>query len=128
MQSQRDNTLEVLEALKESMGVVRQLFRDQVRTEFIIATIPTIMAINESERLADQLKLEEIPVKNLIVNQIMPENIECKFCSVRSKGQSENIEYIKSLFNSYRITEIPFFDKEIRGLDALNEMGNQIVT
>lgn len=127
MQSERDNTLEILEALKKSMGVVRELFRDKEKTEFIIATIPTIMAINETERLSDHLKLEEIQVKNLIINQIMPENIDCNFCSVRSKGQKENLEYIRSLFTAYRITEVPFFDKEIRGIEALKEMGQIIL-
>jgi arsenite-transporting ATPase len=112
MQSERDNTVEILEALKHSMGVVRALFRDEVRTEFIITTIPTIMAINESERLADQLRLEDIPVRNLVVNQVMPNNVSCTFCSVRSKGQKENLDYIQNLFQSYRITEVEFFDDD----------------
>jgi len=59
------------------------------------------MAINESERLADQLKIEEIQVKNVVVNQIMPENLDCRFCRVRSNGQKDNLEYIKNLFNNY---------------------------
>ena len=127
MNAQKDNTLEILEALKESMGVVRRLFRDKVRTEFIIATIPTIMAINESERLADQLKLEEIQVQNVMVNQIMPENLDCRFCSVRSVGQKENLEYINNLFNNYNIIEIPYYDKEIRGLEALHQMSQDVL-
>ncbi len=127
MQAQRDNTVEILENLKASMNVVRKLFRNQEKTEFIIATIPTIMAINESERLADHLKLEDIPVKNLIVNQIMPDNIECKFCSVRSEGQKQNLAYIHTLFEEYRITEVPFFDKEIRGIEGLKRMGKVVL-
>lgn len=127
MNAQKDNTVEVLEALKESMGIVRRLFRDKERTEFIIATIPTIMAINESERLADQLTLEDIQVNNVIVNQVMPDNTDCVFCSVRSKGQKENLDYIKNLFNKYHITEVEFFDKEIRGLEPLREMGSKII-
>ena len=94
----------------------------------MIATIPTIMAINESERLADQLKLEEIQVNNVIVNQIIPENTDCKFCSVRAKPQKDNLQYIHNLFSSYNITELEFFDKEIRGLEALTEMGQSIIS
>jgi arsenite-transporting ATPase len=127
MNAQKDNTIEVLEALKESMGIVRRLFRDKERTEFIIATIPTIMAINESERLADQLTLEDIQVENVVVNQIMPDNLDCVFCSVRSKGQQENLDYIKRLFNKYKITELEFFDREIRGLEPLQEMGKKLL-
>jgi arsenite-transporting ATPase len=124
MQAERDTTLEMMEALKESMQTVRDLFRDEKQTEFIIATIPTIMAINESERLWDQLKLESIPVEHAVINQIMPENIDCKFCSVRAKGQAENITYVKQLFNDLQLTEVPFFEYEVRGVDNLLKMGN----
>ncbi|MCH8905539.1 MAG: ArsA family ATPase [Candidatus Heimdallarchaeota archaeon] len=127
MNSERDNTLEVLENLKESMRIVRELFRNQQTTEFIIATIPTIMSINESERLADQLRIEEIQVHNIVVNQVMPENIDCKFCSVRAKGQKENLDYIKKLFSNYHITEVEYFDTEIRGLDSLKMMATHLL-
>ena len=127
MQAERDNTLEVMEALKKSMGVVRELFRDKVQTEFMIATIPTIMAINESERLREQLKEEEIGVEHVIVNQVLPPNPDCKFCSVRSKGQHDNLEYIHNIFGDLNVVEVEFFDHEVRGIDALLEMGAKVL-
>jgi len=127
MEAERDNTLEIMESLKESMGVVRNLFRNKETTEFMIATIPTIMAINESERLREQLKMEEIPVDHVIVNQVLPENPECKFCSVRAKGQQENLEYISKVFHDLNVVEVEFFDQEVRGIDALLKMGSKIL-
>ena len=50
------------------MGV-RELFRDQQQTEFIIATIPTSLGVRESDRLARALQRERIPCKRIIVNQ-----------------------------------------------------------
>ena len=49
--------------------MVRELFRDQDATEFIIATIPTVLGINESARLLTALRRERIPCKRIIVNQ-----------------------------------------------------------
>lgn len=49
--------------------MVRELFRDQDATEFIIATIPTVLGINESARLLQALRRERIPCKRIIVNQ-----------------------------------------------------------
>ena len=49
--------------------MVRELFRDQASTEFIIATIPTVLGINESARLLQALRKERIPCKRIIVNQ-----------------------------------------------------------
>ena len=53
------------------MEEARELFRDQERTEFVIVTIPTVMAMAESERLATSLQQENVPVKRIIVNQLV---------------------------------------------------------
>jgi anion-transporting ArsA/GET3 family ATPase len=53
------------------MEEARQLFRDKERTEFIIVSIPTVMAVAESERLAASLKAEQVPVKRILMNQLV---------------------------------------------------------
>lgn len=53
------------------MEEARQLFRDKERTEFVIVTIPTVMAMAESERLAASLQTEHVPVKRIVVNQMV---------------------------------------------------------
>ena len=55
--------------LQESVVMVRDLFRDAETTEFVIATIPTVLGINESGRLLRALRHDEIPCKRIIVNQ-----------------------------------------------------------
>ncbi len=45
------------------MEEARDLFRNQKTTEFVIVSIPTVMAMAESERLAAALKQEDVPVK-----------------------------------------------------------------
>ena len=51
--------------------MVRDLFRDASQTEFVIATVPTVLGVNESARLAAALKKEHIPCKRIIVNQVL---------------------------------------------------------
>lgn len=126
MASQRDTSLDIMDNLKKHVVKVKELFKDPISTEFMIVTIPTIMAANESSRLAEQLKIEGINVNEVIINQIMPDNIECKYCHVRAKNQDDNLKFMKILFDKYNITEIPFFDKEVRGIDALTSMGKTI--
>ena len=55
--------------MQESVVMVRDLFRDAETTEFVIATIPTVLGINESGRLLRALRHDEIPCKRIIVNQ-----------------------------------------------------------
>ena len=68
---QQDATVEKLEGLRASVIMVRDLFRDRDATEFIIATIPTVLAINESVRLLAALRKEGIPCHRIVVNQVM---------------------------------------------------------
>lgn len=49
--------------------MVRDLFRDKDTTEFVIATIPTVLGVNESGRLLRALRHDNIPCKRIIVNQ-----------------------------------------------------------
>ncbi|KAG2653993.1 ATPase GET3B-like [Panicum virgatum] len=69
---QQQDAANKLEQLRERMVKVRELFRDTESTEFIIVTIPTVMAISESSRLHSSLQKESVPVRRLIVNQVLP--------------------------------------------------------
>lgn len=47
---------------------------------------PKVMAVSESSRLSSSLKKESVPVKRLIVNQMLPPSAsDCKFCSMKRK-------------------------------------------
>jgi arsenite-transporting ATPase len=45
-----------------------------------------VMAISESSRLKSSLEKEGVPVKRLIINQVLPpSNSDCKFCAIKRK-------------------------------------------
>ena len=67
----QDEAVMKLEALKARLQEVRDLFRDAAQTEFVIVTIPTVLAISESQRLLASLRAEHVPVRRLVVNQLM---------------------------------------------------------
>ena len=52
------------------MEEARALFRNPETTEFVIVTIPTVMAAAESARLAKALRTEQVPVKSILINQV----------------------------------------------------------
>jgi arsenite-transporting ATPase len=71
--------------------------------------------------------MEDIQVTQIIVNQLLPENTNCRFCSVRSKSQQENLAYIKQVFHELNVNEIEYFDHEVRGIKALLKMGSLLL-
>lgn len=116
-----------LERLRERMIKVRELFRDTTSTEFIIVTIPTVMAISESSRLCASLKVEDVPVKRLIANQILPPSAsDCKFCAMKRKDQSRALDMIQNdpELSSLMLVQAPLVDVEIRGVPALQFLGD----
>jgi len=118
---------ESMEEMKKSMKIVRDLFRDETQTEFIVATIPNLMAISESTRLVETLRDEDIPVQHVFINMVQPENDDCAFCSARRKEQQSNLSFIRQAFDGMQISPVQFFDREIRGAYGLRAMGEQLL-
>ncbi|XP_043701134.1 ATPase GET3B-like [Telopea speciosissima] len=118
-----------LEQLRERMGKVRELFRDTDSTEFVIVTIPTVMAISESSRLRAALKKENVPVERLIVNQVLPPSAsDCKFCAMKRKDQMRALDMIRNdpELSGLRTIQAPLVDVEIRGVPALKFLGDMV--
>ncbi|KAG8651151.1 ATPase GET3B-like [Manihot esculenta] len=108
---------------------VRELFRDTDSTEFVIVTIPTVMAVSESSRLRASLQKENVPVKRLIVNQILPPSAsDCKFCAMKRRDQMRALEMIQNdpELSSLTLIHAPLVDVEIRGVPALKFLGDII--
>ncbi|XP_027936552.1 ATPase ARSA1-like [Vigna unguiculata] len=125
----QQNAADKLEKLRERMLKVRELFRDTDSTEFVIVTIPTVMAVSESSRLSASLKKESVPVKRLVVNQILPPSpSDCKFCAMKRKDQMRALDLIQSdpELSSLLMIQAPLVDVEIRGVPALKFLGDII--
>ncbi|KAJ7551469.1 hypothetical protein O6H91_06G016500 [Diphasiastrum complanatum] len=123
----KDTATDKLELLKQRMVMVREIFRNKDSTEFIIVTIPTVMAVSESSRLRESLHKEGVPVKRLIVNQLLPpSSSDCRFCTIKRKDQSRALDLIRKDPNlkELQLVESPLFDVEIRGVPALKFMGD----
>ncbi|XP_078427564.1 ATPase GET3B-like [Wolffia australiana] len=126
---QTENASDKLEKLRERMVKVRELFRDKDSTEFIIVTIPTVMAVSESSRLRTSLKKEGVLVNRLIVNQLLPpSSSDCKFCNIKRKDQMRALDMIMDdqELNDLTIVKAPLVDVEIRGVPALRFMGDMV--
>ncbi|XP_061347046.1 ATPase GET3B [Gastrolobium bilobum] len=125
----KQDAADKLEKLRERMIKVRELFRDTESTEFVIVTIPTVMAVSESSRLSASLKKENVPVNRLIVNQILPPSAsDCKFCAMKRKDQMRALDIIQNdpELSSLVMIQAPLVDVEIRGVPALKFLGDII--
>ncbi len=122
----RDTALERLEEMKKRIGHAREILSDPERTEYNIVMIPEAMCIYESERSLVFLKECNIPIGRIIVNQIIPENTRCRFCSRKRKIQLERLSEIKRKFNSTKVLEVRLFEEEVRGKAMLGRVAKEL--
>jgi arsenite-transporting ATPase len=91
----KDVTLERLEEMKKRIGHAKDIMTNPDKTSYNIVMIPEAMSIYESERSVRFLEGARIPIDRVIVNQIIPENSGCRFCTEKRKHQLERITEIK---------------------------------
>jgi arsenite-transporting ATPase len=109
----QDAAVEKLENLKKRLQEVKDLFRNKDTTEFIIATIPTVLGISESGRLLKSLRDETVPCTKIVVNQILNVDVAdfqdaadaCNAAAEKVKtkskdGDDENAEDVQALISS----------------------------
>ena len=85
------------------------------------------MAVFETQRLLASLGSWHIPATHLIINQLVPPNPSCNFCSKRHEMQQANLRDIRELYSDMDITEVPLFDGEIRGVEGLSRLGKILI-
>ncbi|MGC9779099.1 MAG: ArsA family ATPase [Candidatus Heimdallarchaeota archaeon] len=123
---EEDNSLEMLESLKKVITKARIELADDTKTEFIPVTIPTLMALYETERLVVTLTEYSIPVEHMIINQLIPPSKDCKFCAKRFEIQEKTMMTLKQYFGKYDLIEIPMVPQEIRGIEQLKLLAEKL--
>lgn len=125
---EKDAAVEKLEELKARMAEARDLFRNASTTEFVIVTIPTIMAASESCRLAAALRKENVPIKTIVINQVVSQTATDRFLNARRADQQRALAHLREDpgLASLQLIQGPLFDLEVRGLAALMYFGNVV--
>lgn len=128
-QAEKDPAIVKLEELQERMEEARQLFRNQETTEFVVVTIPTIMAASESARLAKALRSEGIPLHTIVINQVLQPTAGDKFLGQRRADQQRALDRLRADAGGLAELELiegQLFDLEVRGLPALQYFGQVV--
>ena len=123
---EKDTTLEKLEEMKKRIKFAKEVLSNPHKTGYNIVMIPEAMSIYESQRSVCFLNDVSIPVSNVIVNQIIPENPKCEFCSGKRKLQLARISEIREKFPSNKILKLHLFREEVRGKDMLEKVAREL--
>ncbi len=130
-EKKEDNSLKILERLNNSILNARDDLTNPLKNSFVIVMIPEEMAITETGRLLNELIKNNIPVSNIVVNQLYQDPSDlCNFCRARREMQQSNLIKIREIFNEKlgkNLIEIPLFKEEIRKYSKLKELGEYLI-
>lgn len=112
-----------ISTLTEGIYKTHMLITDKDKTEFIIVTIPDLMAIEETKKLFINLYSAGIKVNNLIINHIQA-STDCIFCQSRRNYQDKYIYMINNTYHEINKIYVPLFPTDINGLAYLRSFEN----
>jgi arsenite-transporting ATPase len=114
-----------IEQLKERMKVVRQFLTDPDITSVRLVVNPEKMVINETKRAYTYLCLYNLTVESLVVNKLLPEDMEGYFKD-KLKEQEHYMEVIYETFNPLRIFKAEQFQTELVGIPMLELLAEML--
>ena len=123
-----DPILSTLERRREKLDRVRIRMMQHNFTGFVIVLIPERLPIEESARAAELLKESNVNVCGILVNRVLPENLEGAFYQARRQQEQVYRDEIKRRFEGYRLKWIPQFETDVYGLKNLERISSEIIS
>ncbi|RLM73185.1 hypothetical protein C2845_PM15G10710 [Panicum miliaceum] len=118
-----------IEKLRQQIARVHELLVDPRSTEFIIVTIPTMMAVSESSRFHSSLKKYGAHTRRLVVNQVLPPSAsDCRFCAAKRREQARAFGAIREdpELGGLKLIQAPLLDVEVKGVPALRFLSDSV--
>lgn len=122
---------EKIELLQKNIQMLLKIIKDAEQTQFIVVTIPTFVALQETKRLLNSLERATIEVSSIVCNQIIFPDINQLYLNNRAENQKLWIEHMRSFLNvsghqEVEITEVPYVSNEITTVFGLKYFQNII--
>ena len=111
---ENDEVLKILKTRLENMENARQIITDNNRLSFIFVLNAEMLPIEETKKAMKILSTYKIKVDSLIVNRILPEDINDEFWKARKELENKYLEEIYNIFKDKRIIKIPMLSSDMR--------------
>jgi arsenite-transporting ATPase len=122
-----DPVLAALERRHERILRLRSTIMDRAMTSFALVTIPERLAIEETARAEELLSDTGVDVGALIVNRVLPENLEGDFYQSRKAQERAYLSEIERRFSRLRKVYVRQLPRDVYGIQSLERISEQFV-
>lgn len=121
-----DPIFEVLSERQQRFTRVRELLMDQQTTGFIFVINPERLPILETEKAIHLLNRHSLQVKSIVVNKMLPAQVEGEFWNERKEHERKYVEMIERTFKNQDILYVPLFQRDIASFEDLAQFSEQL--
>jgi len=121
-----DRIFAAVERLHGNLDGVRQLMVNDRMSSVRLVVNPERMVIAEARRTYTYLSLFGYRVDAVIVNRIIPDEVNDPYFGKWKDIQSEHLATVRESFEPIPILTARLFDREMVGLDLLVELGDEV--
>ncbi|MBT2581407.1 ArsA family ATPase [Planococcus sp. ISL-109] len=116
-----DPIYDVLRERQERFSKARDILLDEKQTGFIFVLNPERLPILETKKALELLDKYHLHVKTLIINKVLPEEVEGAFFQERKKHETKYMDMIKETFPKQQLLYIPLFSQDIISKQQLEQ-------
>jgi arsenite-transporting ATPase len=121
-----DRIFAAVERLHRNLDGVRQLLTNELMSSVRLVVNPEKMVIAEARRTYTYLSLFGYRMDAIVVNRIIPDEVEDPYFGKWKEIQAEHLTTIRESFEPVPILTARLFDREIVGVELLAEMGVEV--
>ncbi len=122
------NAAENFEELIRRLTSLEELLRDSQTTTFRLVCTPEKMVVEETKRNYMYLNLYRFQVDGLYINRVLPDDVGSAFMEGWAELQRGYLRELEETFADIPTTQIPWYPKEVCGIDALERICNENLT
>jgi arsenite-transporting ATPase len=121
-----DRIFAAVERLHRNLDGVRQLLTNERMSSVRLVMNPEKMVIAEARRTYTYLSLFGYRVDAVIVNRIIPDEVNDPYFGKWKEIQAEHLQTVRESFEPVPIITARLFDREMVGLELLGQLGDEL--
>ena len=118
-----EQVFEAIEQLIRQLDKMQKLLTNHQESSARLVLNPEKMVIKEAQRAYTYLSLYGYPTDAVICNRVLPKQVVDSYFSQWHAIQKQYRQMVEEAFAPLPILDVPFFDREVVGLEMLQRMG-----